>query len=134
MGSILAIDYGEKRVGIAVSDETRSYAFPRKAIVRTGGVPSLVAALREIIEKDHVTDLVVGLPLSLDGSEGPQTRSVRKAAETIGQQLGIPVAFEDERLTTSLAGRFRGSSIDPDSIAAAEILDGYLEKNRRAAP
>lgn len=134
MGPILAIDYGEKRVGVAVSDPTGTFAFPRKAIVRTGGIPSLAEALRDVAVRDHVTELVVGLPLSLNGSEGPQAKHVREAAETIAQLLGLPLAFEDERLTSSLAGRFRESSVDPDSIAAAQILEGYLAKRKRAAP
>ncbi len=134
MGPILAIDYGDARVGVAVSDDTRSYVFPRKAIVRTGGMPSLIDALREIATKDRVSGIVVGLPLSLDGTEGPQARTVRKAAESIGRGLGLPVEFEDERLTSSYAERYRGSSIDPDSIAAAEILQCHLERRGRSVP
>ena len=130
MATLLGIDYGNRRVGIAVSDETGMHVFVRKALINTGR-DSLVAALKALVTEEHVSGIVAGLPLSMNGKEGPQALSVKKVMSEIGDELGIPVSFEDERLSTSYADRFRSSTADQDSIAAVSILESYLERTRR---
>ncbi|MFH0828623.1 MAG: Holliday junction resolvase RuvX [Candidatus Kerfeldbacteria bacterium] len=133
MGKLLALDYGTRRVGIAISDETHSHVFIRKTI-DLGSTKKLTVALTELVRVEDVEKLVFGLPLSLDGSEGPQAASIRAVATRISSTLRIPVEFEDERYTSSYADRFKGSSGDRDSIAAAAILESYLERTARRTP
>lgn len=127
MSKVLAIDYGAARVGVAVSDDEGVHAFSRPAIKNTGR-HALVQALRHVIDQEQVSLLVAGLPLSMDGSEGPQAKTVRTAVDELARTLQIPVQYEDERLTSSLADRFIGASTDQDSRAAAAILETYLER------
>ena len=127
MGRILGIDYGDRRVGIAVSDETHSCAFVRRTL-QNRGFTGLVADLRAIVQDENIERIVAGLPRSMDGSEGVQAEKVKKAVEKIAEALQVPAIFEDERLTTSYADRFVDSSADRDSIAAAAILESYLER------
>lgn len=129
MGKLLGIDYGDRRVGIAVSDEDRTHAFARTAIQHTSRI-ALVDALKKLIAEEKIDRVIAGLPLSMSGQEGPQATAVRIAMTDICRELAIPLEFEDERLSTSFADRFRGSSHDQDSIAAAAILESYLERTR----
>lgn len=131
MGRVIGIDYGASRIGVAMSDESRRYVFPRKA-VHHHGIGQAINGLRAVTEKEPVDLLVAGLPRSLDGTEGPQAQEVRTAVTSIATALGLPLAFEDERLTSSYADRFKGGSFEQDSIAAATILESYLERTRRS--
>lgn len=132
MGRVIGIDYGASRIGVAMSDETRGYVFPRKTI-HYNGISQAIDALRAVVEKEPVDLLVAGLPRSLDGTEGPQAKEVRAAVGTIARALKLVHAFEDERLTSSYADRLQGGTFEQDSVAAAAILDSYLERTRRGA-
>lgn len=130
MGRILAIDYGERRVGIAVSDESGSFAHPRSAI-ENAGKKRFFEAIADLVRSEGIERIVVGLPLTLRGEVGKQAAGVQSVMHELEEVLSVPVEFEDERLTSSYADRFRGSSTDRDSIAAASILETYLERTRR---
>jgi putative Holliday junction resolvase len=134
---ILALDMGERRVGIAVSDPTGAIARPLRTLVR-GSREEDFAAITALVTEHDVELVVVGQPLSLDGAEGPQARRVARYAEMLAARLHVPVVAWDERFTTVAAeeilrqnrrqkkrqARTRG---EVDSIAAAVILQGYLD-------
>ena len=134
---ILALDMGERRVGVAVSDPTGTIARPLRTLMR-GSREEDFAAITALVAEHDVELVVVGQPLSLDGAEGPQARRVARYAEALAARLPVPVVAWDERFTTVAAeeilrqnrrkkkrqARTRG---EVDSIAAAVILQGYLD-------
>lgn len=131
MGKVLGIDYGTRRVGIALSDETQCYAFPR-GVIEHQGKRQLFSQLARIIRDEQVERIVVGLPLTMRGERGQQAQAVQSLMGELEELVNIPVDFEDERLTSAYADRFRGASVGRDSLAAAAILESYLERKRQA--
>jgi putative Holliday junction resolvase len=135
-GRLLGLDVGDKTVGVAVSDSRRSVASPVETI-RRGKLAADVAALRKIAQGRQAVGLVIGLPVNMDGSEGPRCQSVRAFARNLAQQgLSLPVAFWDERLSTAAVERFLVDEADMtragrarvvDKMAAAYILQGALD-------
>lgn len=133
-GRLLALDLGSKRVGVAVSDELQMTVRPLDAIQRR----SWKDLLRRVTEQIATLDargLVVGLPLNLDGSEGPAATEARKTAEKFRLSIGLPVYLQDERLTTEEAkSRFQSSQTEReielriDSEAAAIILQDFISR------
>ncbi len=134
-GRLLGLDVGSKTVGLALSDMTRAVATPLTTIKRTKFTKD-AAKLSEIIENHEIFALVIGLPLNMDGSEGPRAQSVRAFARNLSSHVSLPVAFWDERLSTAAAERTlleadasrkrRGEVID--KMAAAIILQGALDR------
>jgi putative Holliday junction resolvase len=122
---VLALDYGSARCGCAVSDPTGTLATPVDPISDPGSDRGLerIAALARELEADRV---VVGLPVSLSGAEGPQAREARDFAALLAARLEIPIDTWDERFTTKMARGTPGRSGE-DSRAAAHLLQGYLE-------
>lgn len=119
----LGIDYGDKRIGIALSDYEGKIAFPR-GIVKSSDLP-------RIVSKEEIERVVVGFPASLGGSETEQTRKVRRFAAKLQKEISVPIEFENEMLTTRMAA---GEGVCPDHIdeaAAAIILQSYLDKQNR---
>jgi putative Holliday junction resolvase len=124
MSRVLALDFGDARCGTALSDPTGTVVTPLEAVERPGtrrGLERLVRLVRAR-EADRV---VVGLPLSMSGGEGPQARHTREWAARLAERLDVPVDLHDERLTTRQAER-SGGSADADSRAAAHLLEAYL--------
>ncbi len=99
---IIGIDFGERRVGIAAADDRTRVAVPVRTLTVEGDP---VEAIVRAVQEEGAAELVVGLPLTLAGEEGPQAQRVRQAAEALSARLGIPVRMWDERLTTVQAGR-----------------------------
>jgi len=128
---ILALDHGEARCGCAVSDPSGTLATPLTAIDRPDTRRGLarVAMLAGELEAELV---VVGLPLTLAGEEGPQALLAREFAARVRPRVRVPVELHDERLTTRMAEAVGGSA-DPDSRAAAHLLEGYLAGKAAAA-
>jgi len=128
---ILALDHGEARCGCAVSDPSGTLATPLTAIDRPDTRRGLarVARLAGELEAELV---VVGLPLTLAGEEGPQALLAREFAARVRPRVRVPVELHDERLTTRMAEAVGGSA-DPDSRAAAHLLEGYLAGKAAAA-
>ena len=132
-GRVLALDLGSKRVGVAVSDELRLTVRPLPALRRTPW-KRLVKELAELCREFDVRVLVLGLPLRLDGSEGDAAREVRRVARNLRLSLNLPVAFQDERLTSKAAEaslRVEGlqaaeAAARVDSESAAVFLRDYL--------
>ena len=128
---ILALDHGEARCGCAVSDPSGTLATPMGAVERPDtrrGVARLAALADEL----RAELIVVGLPLTLAGEEGSQAARAREFAERLRARVRVPVELYDERLTTRMAKAGGGSS-DPDSRAAAHLLEGYLAARVAAA-
>ena len=133
----MGLDVGERRVGVAIADELGMISSPLTIVQRRDGD---LAELRDLAIAKGVDRLVVGLPTGLSGREGPQAAVVRQFADALGAALGpeIPVVFWDERLTTAVAERTlresgrgrRRQKGDVDAVAAAVILQGYLDACR----
>lgn len=135
---VLALDMGERRVGVAVSDPTGTVARPLQTLVR-GSRQEDFAAIAGLVAEYDVGLVVVGRPLSLDGTEGPQARRVMRYVEALAARLPIRVVLWDERFTTAAAQEIlrqsRGkkrrrqarSAGEVDAIAAAVILQRYLD-------
>ncbi len=129
---VLGLDIGERRVGVAASDPGRRVATPLMVLPAT----DLVVAVTGLVEEYGADTVVVGLPLSMDGSEGPQALRVREAADELARELKVPVAFWDERLSSEQArralrdagrktGRRRNGQVD--MVAATLILQSFLD-------
>jgi putative Holliday junction resolvase len=126
MSRVLALDYGRARAGCAVSDPTGTLSTPL-AVVERPPTRRGMAAIRRIAEKQGVERVVVGLPLTLAGEEGPQASETRAFAERLARVLAVPVELHDERLSTRQAARGGGqAAAAEDSRAAAHLLESFL--------
>jgi putative holliday junction resolvase len=125
---VLALDYGSARCGCALSDPTEMLATPLDSIADPGSERGLGAIARLVSERG-VDQVVVGLPVSLSGHEGPQAADVREFVERLETRLDVPVTTFDERYTTALAQRTPGR-LPEDSRAAAHLLESYLSTRR----
>ncbi len=121
---VLAIDHGAARCGCAVSDPTGTIARPLEPIAPPD--PAAVARLASGLGAERI---VVGLPVSLDGGEGAQAVAARAFADAVAAAGEVPVEAYDERLTTRMAAasRRRGAAAAEDSLAAAHLLDSWLQ-------
>jgi putative Holliday junction resolvase len=126
MSRVLALDFGEARCGCALSDPTGTLATPLPVVERPGTRRGM-QRIAELVRSRDVGKVVVGLPLSLSGEEGPQALVTREWAGRLAARLGpgVPIDLHDERLTTAQAAR-TGGSADEDSRAAAHLLEAYL--------
>jgi len=133
----LAIDYGDKRTGLAICDHDETIASPLTVIQ---GQKDLLKKIADVVQTEGVEAIVLGLPLNMDDSQGPQARLVFKFADKLKEHLHIPIHFQDERLSTfsaeeklAAADFTRGKKKKRlDAVAAAEILEAFLEqKNAR---
>ena len=134
-GRLMGLDLGEKTIGIAISDAGRIIATPCKTLRRTKFSHD-ARELLALAEERQVGGIVIGLPLNMDGSEGPGCQSVRQFAANLGQQTALPIAFWDERLSTVAVtrtlleadtSRARRRQV-VDKMAAGFILQGALDR------
>jgi putative Holliday junction resolvase len=138
---ILGIDYGERRFGIALSDPTATIAQPLTTLARRAGKRAPIQAILDLCGQHDVQAIVVGLPLTLAGSDSDWTREVREFAARLEQRSGLPVTLVDERFTSAAAERaVRGIGLRRqareqrervDAGAAALILQSYLDQQPR---
>ncbi len=144
-GRVLGLDVGDRRIGVAISDPDRTFALPLHSVERDrrGGE---LEALADLAAADDVTDIVVGLPLSLSGEASAQTNTTTAFAKELEKRLDLPVHLWDERLSTQEAlrrvadddrrtgrrsrGRSHPSEVDTDALAASIILQAYLDRQR----
>jgi putative Holliday junction resolvase len=125
---VIALDHGEARCGVAVSDPTGELVTPLAVVERPDTRRGLAAVAALVGERE--ADLVlVGLPLTLAGEEGAQAQAARAFAERLAQAVAVPVEMHDERLTTRMADRIGGSAA-ADSRAAAHLLESWLQSRR----
>jgi putative Holliday junction resolvase len=138
-GKLLGLDLGTKTIGVAISDGMRYSATPLETIKRTKFTQD-AARLIELIAENDAVGFVLGLPLNMDGSEGPRVQSTRAFARNLAQKTALPIVFWDERLSTSAVTRTlieadvrrdkRREVVD--KLAASYILQGALERLRRS--
>ncbi len=137
-GKLLGLDLGTRTIGVAVSDGLRYTATPLETVRRTKFTAD-AARLLELIAENQAVGLVLGLPLNMDGSEGPRAQSTRAFARNLAQKTELPMAFWDERLSTSAVTRMlidadtrrdRRAEV-VDKLAASYILQGFLDRLRR---
>lgn len=133
-GRLLAIDYGDKRIGLAISDPTGTIASPAGFIERRAGKRPPVAELMRRAESLGTEGFVLGLPLDGNGEETPRCAEVRIVGAALTERTGLPVRYVDERYTTSAAlrsvremgGSVKGRKGDVDAMAAALLLQHAL--------
>ena len=137
-GKLLGLDLGTKTIGVAVSDAMRYSATPLETIKRTKFTQD-AERLDVLIRENTIVAIILGLPLNMDGSEGPRVQSTRAFARNLAQRITLPIAFWDERLSTSAVTRMmidadlrrdRRAEI-VDKLAASYILQGALDRLRR---
>ncbi|MEZ4674287.1 MAG: Holliday junction resolvase RuvX [Caldilineaceae bacterium] len=138
IGKLLALDVGLARIGVAVCDPLRLAARPLRVIRRRSRREDF-ALLVQLIREQEAVAIICGLPLNMDGSEGPQAQTIRKWAERLATALqdadsSRPIYFCDERLSTYEAQQLMadyGAKVEEDAAAAAVILQRYLDAERR---
>ena len=128
----LGLDIGDKRIGVALSDPQGILASPLTIIDRTDD-QSDIAAIIAIINQNQVGRIIVGLPLSMDGSISEQAEKVKAFTQKLSNHTQVPIEFRDERLSTVSAKRLmqtvrKTRQTRHDAVAAALILQGYLEE------
>jgi len=138
----MAVDWGERRIGLALSDETQVLAQPLTTLTRRAGKRFPMAQLLQHITKHNVVGIVVGLPLDETGAEGDAAHAARALADDIKKRAGeLEVRMWDERMTTArvlaaireMGGTTRGRKADVDAMAAALLLQHYLDAQRGSA-
>ncbi len=131
----LAIDYGRKRTGLAISDPTETIVSPL-AVIKDQ--KELIIKVQQLIKTEKVGAVVMGLPLNMDGSTGPQAKLVKKFSKQLKKLTNIPIYFQDERLSSfaaeeeiaeiEIAKKAKKEKLD--AVAAAHILELFLEKKK----
>ena len=137
-GRLMAVDYGERRVGLALSDPMRMIATPAGFILRRPGKRPPIAEIVRRAEEAEATAFVLGLPLDQQGDDTPRATEVRRIGEELEKRTGLPVLFVDERFTTAAAlravremgGSTRGRKGDIDALAATILLQHALDLHR----
>lgn len=134
---ILGIDLGDKRIGLALSDPL-GYTAQGLETLENKGIDRSSASLKRLCVERGVTEIVVGLPVNMDGTEGPKAQAARQWVQRIADETGLPVATWDERLTSKQAGRLmieeglsrQKQRLKSDQLAAILILQGFLDSRR----
>jgi putative holliday junction resolvase len=137
-GRILAVDWGEVRIGLALSDETQTLATPLETLLRRRGKRFPMARFLELVTQHAPSGVVVGLPLTGEGEEEESAVAARELAGGLADRSGLPVELWDERMSTARAlaaireqgGSTRGRKRDVDSLAAAVLLQHFLDARR----
>jgi putative Holliday junction resolvase len=140
---ILAVDFGERRVGIALSDPSATIAQPLIVLTRRAGKRAPVQAIADIAAEHAVQHIVIGLPLTLAGDDSDWTREVRAFGARLAERTGLGVTFADERMTSvaaeravrslGLKRRAREQKERIDAAAAVIILQAHLDSMKRSA-
>jgi putative Holliday junction resolvase len=134
----VGIDLGEKRIGVALSDSDGRMALPYDTVLRSGDRPREHRELAALVEEAEAEVVVVGMPYSLDGSEGPAAGRTRKEVQQLARSINVPIETYDERFTTVTANHaLQGADIDGrrrrkvvDKTAAAVMLQAWLDSRR----
>lgn len=138
MSRVIGLDHGSRRIGVAIADLETGMAFARPAVLRRN-LDHDLAIVHDLCVSEDVVQVVIGLPLNMDGTEGPQAAQVRAFGDRLAA-IGLAVAYEDERLTSweaaerlaEIGRRARRGSGELDSTAARVILQQYLDARHRA--
>ncbi len=138
-GRLLAVDVGEKRIGIAMSDPTQMIAQPLTTLTRRSGKRFPMRALKTHLDVHQPVGFVVGLPLAPSGTEDERAARVRAVGTLLTEKTALPVVYWDERMSTARAlsaikemrGRARGRKADVDRLAATVLLQTFLDSRRQ---
>ena len=142
-GRLIALDWGEVRIGVALSDETQTLASPLETLTRRVGKRFPMRRFLELVAEHLPVGAVIGLPLTPEGNEEANAAAARELAGAVGGRSGLPVELWDERMSTARAlaiiweqgGRTRGRKKEVDALAAAVLLQHFLDARRhRGAP
>lgn len=140
MSKVLGLDVGDKRIGTAVCDPLRLVARPLVTVVRGGRDRDNWAELAALVQKEEIAEIVCGLPLHMNGSEGEQAKRTRRWAKRFHAAMqeatgkALPLHFHDERLSSYAADAIlasTGSRVSQDAAAAAVILQSWLDAQRQ---
>ena len=137
-GRIIAADWGEIRIGLALSDETQLLATPLTTLVRRAGKRFPMQRFLDLVATHHPVGIVVGLPLTGEGGEGSSALAARELADAMARRTGLPLYLQDERMSSARAlaaireqgGSTRGRRQDVDALAAAILLQQFLDRRR----
>lgn len=137
-GRLIALDWGHVRIGLARSDESQTLASPLATLTRRTGKRFPMPQFLPLIEQDAPVGVVVGLPLTPEGDEGPSAVAAREMGDAVARRTGLPLVYWDERMTTARAlreihlqgGSARGRKKDVDALAASVLLQGFLDARR----
>jgi putative Holliday junction resolvase len=140
MGRILAVDWGEIRIGLAISDESQTLASPIETLSRRRGKRFPLPRFLELAAEHRPVGLLVGLPLSADGMEQESATAARKLGEMLAERTQLPLELWDERMSSARAlaaireqgGSTRGRKGDVDALAAAVLLQHFLDTRKKA--
>lgn len=124
---ILGIDYGTKRMGIAISDETQTLA--REYAIWSPG--EFWTKLDDLLNEDAVERIVLGLPMNMSGELTQKSEEVQDFADQLQKRIAIPVELVDERLSSVMAENISGQKTNLDSLAAQIFLQNYLDRNKK---
>ncbi len=138
MARYLGIDHGEKRIGLAISDPTATIAQSFRTILFTSS-KDLVKSLKQIIIENEVEKIVIGLPLTMKGTDSKKTQEVRNFAEKLSNQIDVPIKLIDERLSSvqahltmrQLGKKPSRNKERVDQLAAQSILQTYLDREKK---
>ncbi len=140
MTTWLCLDIGDKRIGLAAGNDQARLARPLRVLIRGSKEQDFEAIVR-VVNEVGADALLVGLPLNMDGSEGPQAKRVRKYAERLRRRLNLPLVYHDERLSSFVADeilaqkpRRKDRRIPNDAIAAAAILQSFFDQLSQQHP
>ena len=139
-GRLLAVDWGDLRIGLALSDESQVLATPLETLVRRAGKRFPMPRFLELVAEHGPVGIVVGLPLTGEGTEEASAAAAREMAAVIARRSELPVTLWDERMSTARAlaaireqgGSTRGRRKDVDALAAAVLLQHFMESRRAA--
>lgn len=124
---ILGIDYGTKRIGLAISDETQTLARELNIL----SPKDFWQTINALVTEEGIERIIIGLPLNMSGEPTHITIDVQEFSDRLQQKITVPVEFMDERLSSVMAEHMPGGRINVDSLAAQIILQNYLDKNKK---
>ena len=121
----LGLDYGDKRIGVAISDEEGKIAFPRTTLENS---PSVYSEIKRMCDEEKVEKIILGLPVSFSGGFSAQAKAVQRFGDALRAAVQVPIAYENEIFSTKIAKDSGVAREKTDQSAAAVILQGWLDK------
>ena len=126
----LGIDYGQKRIGLALSDEGGTFAFPH-GIIKGENTEEAIHEISKLVKKETITAIIVGLPLSSEGTKTTQTEAIEKFADELSNTVQLSIEFQNELLTSRMSERQGIGKENRDAASAALILQDYLDRKQK---
>jgi len=122
---LMGIDFGEKRIGIALSDEQENFAFPYSVVIND---KNAIKEIKKICEENQVEKIILGQSLDYSNQPNPVMKKIELFKDSLKKEIKIPVIYQNETLTTQEAKRIQGKTVKTDASAAALILRSFIEK------